>query len=127
MKTKYAYPAIFTKEETGYFVKFPDIHPCYTEGATLEEAAIMAKDVLESRIEIALERGEQLPESSDIDMLNGDKVMLIIGDVENIKSQTRYVKKTLSIPYWLNAAAEKERVNFSGILQDALKAHLHIQ
>ena len=124
MKTKYAYPAVFTKEETGYFVKFPDIQPCYTEGATLEEAVIMAKDVLESRIEVALERGESLPAPSDIDTLCGDRVMLIVGDVENIKSQTRYVKKTLSIPHWLNVAAEKEHINFSGVLQEALKERL---
>ena len=124
MKTKYAYPAVFEKEETGYFVNFPDIHPCYTEGATLEEAAILAKDVLESRIEVALERGEVLPEPSDIDTLSGGRVMLIVGDVENIKSQTRFVRKTLSIPFWLNAAAEKEHINFSGVLQEALKEHL---
>jgi len=124
MKTKYAYPAIFTKEESGYFVTFPDIQPCYTEGATLEEAAIMAKDVLESRIEVALERDEVLNKPSDIETIDGDRVMLIVGDIENIKSQTRYVKKTLSIPYWLNAAAEKEHINFSGVLQEALKERL---
>ena len=124
MKTKYTYPAIFTKEESGYFVDFPDIKPCYTEGKTLEEAVIMAKDVLESRIEIALERNETLPPPSDIDSLNGDKLMLIVADIENIKSQTRYVKKTLSIPHWLNVAAEKEHINFSGVLQEALKEKL---
>ena len=93
MKTKHAYPAIFEKEENGYFVKFPDIQPCYTEGSTLEEAAIMAKDVLESRIEVALERGEMLPVPSDIDTLKGDKVMLVVADVENIKSQTRFCQE----------------------------------
>ena len=124
MKTKYTYPAIFTKEENGYFVTFPDIEPCYTEGNTLEEAVIMAKDVLESRIEVALERDETLKPPSDIDSLVGDRIMLIVGDIENIKSQTRYVKKTLSIPYWLNAAAEKEHINFSGVLQEALKERL---
>ena len=124
MKTKYAYPAIFEKEESGYFVNFPDIQPCYTEGKTLEEAVIMATDVLESRIEIALERNESLPLPSNIDSLSGDKVMLIVADVENIKSQTRYVKKTLSIPHWLNVAAEKEHINFSGVLQEALKERL---
>ena len=124
MKTKYAYPAVFCKEDNGYFVKFPDIHPCYTEGTTLEEAAIMAKDVLESRIEVALMRGEPLPVPSDIDTLSGDKVMLIIGDVENMKNLNRYVKKTLSIPYWLNAAAEEQHINFSGVLQEALKERL---
>jgi predicted RNase H-like HicB family nuclease len=125
MKTKYAYPAIFNKEDSGYFVKFPDIQPCYTEGATLEEAVIMAKDVLESRIEVALERGEALPAPSDIDTLSGDRVMLVVGDIENIKSQTRFVKKTLSIPYWLNTAAEQQHINFSGVLQEALKERLY--
>jgi predicted RNase H-like HicB family nuclease len=124
MKTKYAYPAIFKKEETGYFVNFPDIKPCYTEGKTLEEAVIMAADALESRIEVALERGEPLPQPSDIDSLSGEKIMLVVADVENIKSQTRYVKKTLSIPHWLNVAAEKEHINFSGVLQEALKERL---
>jgi len=87
MKTKYAYPAIFEKEESGYFVNFPDIHPCYTEGKTLEEAVIMAKEVLESRIEIALERNEPLPLPSSTDSLSGDKVMLIVADVENKRAK----------------------------------------
>jgi predicted RNase H-like HicB family nuclease len=124
MKTKFTYPAIFEKEENGYFVSFPDISPCYTEGSTLEEAVIMAKDVLESRIEIALEKGESLPIPSDIDVLKGDKVMLIVADIENIKKQTRFVKKTLSIPFWLNDAAERKHINFSGVLQEALKERL---
>ena len=124
MKTKYVYPAVFKEEENGYFVNFPDIKPCYTEGATLEEAVVMAKDVLEGRIEIALEDGETLPTPSDISALTGDKVMLIVADIENIKSQTRFVKKTLSIPYWLNAAAENAHINFSRVLQEALKERL---
>ena len=52
---------MFEKDEAGYFVRFPDIMPCYTEGLTLEEAAIMAKEVRVSRIEVALERGEPRP------------------------------------------------------------------
>jgi hypothetical protein len=77
----------------------------------------MAKDVLESRIEVALERGETLPSPSDMEMLEGGIVMLVVADVEKMKSQTRYVKKTLSIPNWLNIAAEKAHINFSGILE----------
>ena len=124
MKTKYIYPAVFMNEGNGYFVHFPDIQPCYTEGATLEEAVIMAKDVLESRIEVALEKGEALPVPSDIHSLKGDMVMLVVADVENIKSQTRFVRKTLSIPHWLNVAAEKKHINFSGVLQEALKERI---
>ena len=127
MKTKYAYPAIFEQEDSGFFVRFPDIHPCYTEGKTLEEAAIRAKDVLESRLGVAMEQGETLPTPSDINSLDGDRVMLVIADIENIKSQTRYVKKTLSIPYWLNAAAEKAHINFSGVLQEALRERLDFE
>ncbi|MDR2600801.1 MAG: type II toxin-antitoxin system HicB family antitoxin [Oscillospiraceae bacterium] len=126
MKTKFTYPAIFTKEESGYFVDFPDIKPCYTEGHSLEEATIMAKDVLESCIEYILKQGEPLPTPTDIGSLSGDRVMLIVADIENIKSQTRYVKKTLSIPYWLNAAAEKEHINFSRVLQEALRERLAV-
>ena len=124
MKTKYAYPAVFEKEANGYFVDFPDIHPCYTEGKTLKEAVIMANDVLKSRLEVALERKEELPVPSDIDSLRGDKIMLIVADVEDMKTQTQYVKKTLSIPYWLNEAAENAHLNFSRILQEALKERL---
>jgi len=68
-----------------------------------------------------------LPVPSDVDTLKGDKVMLVVADVENIKSQTRYIRKTLSIPHWLNAAAEKEHLNFSGVLQEALKERLSSQ
>jgi predicted RNase H-like HicB family nuclease len=124
MKTKYAYPAVFEKEENGYFVNFPDIKPCYTEGKTLEEAVIMANDVLKSRIEVALERKEVLPVPSDIDGLQGDKIMLIIADIEDMQMQTRFVKKTLSIPRWLNEASENAHLNFSRVLQEALKEHL---
>ena len=137
MKTKYAYPAQFLNEENGSIsVFFPDLQGCCTGGYdTLEESVILAKDALEGYIEILLENGESLPAPSDYNdikipieiegaKINGGYVMLVVADIENIKSQTRYVKKTLSIPYWLNAAAEKEHINFSGVLQEALKERL---
>ena len=139
MKTKYAYPAQFVNEDNGSIsVFFPDLQGCSTGGYdTLEESMFLAKDALEGHIGILLENGETLPSPSDIDntqisdsvieqiaLRNGFKTMLVVADIENIKSQTRYVKKTLSIPYWLNAAAEKEHINFSGVLQEALKERL---
>jgi predicted RNase H-like HicB family nuclease len=137
MKTKYAYPAQFLNEENGSIsVFFPDLKGCSTGGYdTLEESFFLAKDALEGYIEVLFENGEIPPapsELSDIKIpteihgvkINGGCAMLVPADVENIKSQTRFVKKTLSIPYWLNLAAEKERINFSGVLQDALKERL---
>jgi len=88
MKAKYAYPAIFNKNDKGYFVSFPDIRPCFTEGSTLEEAVVMAKGVLEGRIEIALEDGETLPVPSDINSLCGDHVMLIVAAIKNTERHT---------------------------------------
>ena len=126
-KTKYTYPAQFANEDNGTVsVYFPDLDGCYSYDDTLEGAAVMAKEALELYIEVFLEEGRVLPAPSKISDVTVDNgcVMLVVGDVENIKSQTRYVKKTLSIPYWLNAAAEKQHINFSGVLQEALKERL---
>jgi predicted RNase H-like HicB family nuclease len=138
MKTKYAYPAQFVNEDNGTVsVFFPDLDGCSTYDNTLNGAAIMAKEALELYIEVLLDAGKALPEPSSIDNAqlsdsdikeiarrNGCKTMLVVADVENIKSQTRYVKKTLSIPYWLDVAAKERHINFSGVLQEALKERL---
>lgn len=136
MKSKYAYPAQFINETNGSIsVFFPDLEGCRTYDDTLEGAAFMAKDALEGFIEFLLEEGETLPVPSVLadvtvpteiagEKVNGGCVMLVVADVENMKKINKPVKKTLSIPYWLNVAAEKEHINFSGVLQEALKERL---
>ena len=129
---KYVYPAIFTPEdEGGYSVLFPDLEGCYTQGDDLPDALYMAKDVLE----FVLYRYEKekifIPAPSDIKTMNvkdTDFVSFVAGDTINYfkKHNAKTIKKTLSIPEWLNTAAEKEHVNFSGILQDALIEHLNL-
>jgi len=129
MKTRYAYPAIFHNDETPggekvYWVEFPDIQ-CHTQGETIEKAVEMAVEALEGCIEHTLENGKELPKPTKFeDIKTDEQVMVITANIENIKSQTRYVKKNLSIPYWLNAEAEKAHINFSGVLQEALKDRL---
>ena len=128
MKLKqYVYPAQFINEDNGTIsVFFPDLEGCHTYDDTIEGAVLMAKDSLEGYIETLLEMGEQLPSPSNIKNITVDNgcVMLVVADTKNIKSQTRFVKKTLSIPYWLNVEAEKAHINFSGVLQEALKEKL---
>lgn len=63
---------------------------------------------------------------SAIRVENGDFIALIPFDVEEYNRKFKPVKKTLSIPSWLNDAAEAAHVNFSGVLQEALKAKLNI-
>ena len=128
---KYAYPAVFTKEEDGYSVAFPDIEGCFTCGATLPEAMEMAEDALCLMLYDHEEDGEEIPAPSDIREVSAgteDIVSLICCDTVEYRKlyDNRAVKKTLTIPNWLNTIAESSGVNFSTVLQNALKQELHI-
>lgn len=128
---KYAYPAIFTKEETGYSVSFPDIDGCFTCGDTLPEAVEMAEDALCLMLYDHEEDGEPIPDASDIKVIQAQTneiVSLVCCDTLEYRKlyDSRAVKKTLTIPNWLNTLADRAGVNFSTVLQDALKAKLDI-
>lgn len=129
---KYAYPAIFTREEEGYSVRFPDIEGCYTCGATIPEAIEMAEDALCLMLYDREEDGELIPPPSDLKAVQGDAdalVSLVRCDTTEYRKyfDDRAVKKTLTIPNWLNTLAERSGVNFSAVLQDALKTQLGVQ
>lgn len=123
---KVVYPACFYEEEEGYSVEFPDLPGCITQGDTLEEAMAMAEDAALGWILISLEDGEELPVPSNIKKIKMDKkgfvslMLLDLGDYSEKHSENRYVKKTLTIPYWLNEIAERKDINFSKTLQEAL-------
>ena len=135
MKKKLFYPAIFHKaEEGGFWVTFPDIPECMTQGDDMEEAYTMASDALGlclADMEIAKEPFPA-PSSPDTISLEADSFLVVIEfDLLAYKKRTRStaVKKTLSIPEWLNEEALALNVNFSQVLQDALmeivkKAHV---
>lgn len=126
MKNIY-YPAIFHPEEIGYSVSVPDIEGCFTQGDSMDEAVEMAQDA----IGLMLEDFENYPVPSvpeSIKLPAGDFVVVVPFNWADYKRRhdNRAVKKTLSLPSWLNEAAEAAHLNFSGILQDALKAKLGI-
>lgn len=126
---KYVYPAVFTKEEKGYSVIFHDLEGCYTCGDTLEEALYMAEDVLAFTLYDYEKEGKTIPEpSNSFDLKDGDFVNYIRCDTEEYhrRNNNRAVKKTLSIPEWLNEKAVAEGLNFSQVLQNALKEQLHL-
>lgn len=121
------YPVILSKEANGYFVTIPDFD-ANTEGETLEEAIFMARDAI-GILGIEMEdEGEQLPKpfSRTCEKELGDQEALIDIDLEDYrkKHDNRTVKKNCTIPYYLNAQAEKAGINFSRLLQDALKREL---
>ena len=128
---KYVYPAIFTEDEDVYSVRFPDVDGCFTSGRSLQEALEMAEDALCLMLYDMEESGEAIPVASGVNNVQtepGEFVSLIGCDTLAYRKRygSKAVKKTLSIPSWLNEAAEKAGVNFSNVLQDALKQQLHL-
>lgn len=124
---KVFYPAVFHPEDTGYSVSVPDIDGCFSEGDTLEEATEMIFDA----IGLCLEDCKVPPKASipaDIKHAANDFVVLVPFDMLSyqMKNENRAVKKTLTIPFWLNTLAEENHVNFSSVLQSALKQQLHV-
>lgn len=125
---KIYYPAIFHPEEVGYSVIVPDIDGCFSEGDTLEEAIDMTIDAIGLCLE---ECNGDYPKASNpaaIKPNTGDFISLVPFDLMlyRKKHDTKAVKKTLTIPSWLNTAAEERHINFSSVLQSALKEQLHI-
>lgn len=131
---KLVYPACFYPcEEGGYTVIFPDLPGCITEGDTLSEAMDMAVDAASGWLLYSVENNEQIPPASDIKNVVADEyengfVSLISIDLDEYarKYGNKAVKKTLTVPQWLNTLAEREGVNFSQVLQDALLKRLGI-
>lgn len=126
---KYVYPVLFTRENDIYNVSVPDLPGCFTFGETLPEAIEMARDAICMWLCDAEDKGENIPKASLITNLSPQKdsfYNLIDADTLEYRKEhdNKAVKKTLTIPSWLNAKAEKEGVNFSQVLQDGLKRRL---
>ena len=125
------YAAIFHKaEEGGFWVSFPDIPECLTQGDNMQQAYEMAVDALGLSLVTMKECNEDIPKASDPDEIDTEDGFLVVIEFDMAdyrkKHCSRAVKKTLSIPEWLNEAAIQAGVNFSQTLQEALLAKLNI-
>ena len=128
---QYVYPAIFTKENGLYSVFFPDLEGCYTCGDDLKDALAMAEDALALTLYRYESAGTAIPEPSSMDALevkDNEFVSYVLADTLEYQKMhnNKAVKKTLTIPEWLNELATSENLNFSQILQNALKEQLHV-
>lgn len=118
-----AYPAIFHAEDNGYWAEFPDLPGCFAEGNSIAEAVSEASEALGAYLCSIIDRGETIQNPSDIHnfhIVGADFVSIIVADPAAFQKRTRAVKKTLTIPEWLNEAAEAQHINFSSVLQQAL-------
>lgn len=127
---KYVYTALLTPaEEGGYLVSFPALDGCITDGDDLSEALANAEDALSLMLCTLEDENKPAPLSGvapDAPAPTGGFVSLINCDTMEYRRmyQSKAVKKTLTIPAWLNTAAERRGVNFSQVLQEALIARL---
>ena len=131
MDDKFFYPALFHKEDGGgFWVSFPDIPECLTQGTDMSQAYEMAVDALGLALEDRMkENNVPVPTSIDFLVITENSYPVIIEfDLLEYKKKhsSRAVKKTLTIPEWLNDEAIKKNINFSAVLQEALKAQLGI-
>lgn len=132
LKNDYIFPALFTYDADGITVEFPDLPGAITAGDTEEEALLMAKECLELHLYGMEEDKEVIPHSSHIVEINHNKNQAIVLIKANMRAtrdemNNKAVKKTLTIPKWLNDEAMSRKINFSAILKEALKDELGIR
>lgn len=135
-KDEYMFVALFKKLEEDnnvvyYDVDFPDIPEIITYGDDLKMALDCAKEALELHLWNLEDEGEEIPNETDIEDIEkkeGCFVIPIVADMKSIRKKMKNasVRKNLTIPQWLSEACEKENINFSSVLQDALKDKLGI-
>jgi predicted RNase H-like HicB family nuclease len=128
----YIYPAILTYTDIGISIEFPDLPGCLPCADTTIEAAKNAKEAMGLHLWGMEKDNDPIPEPTEITALkyaDGEIPLLVEVFMPPIRERlnNKYVKKTLSIPQWLNAEAEQAGVNFSQILQKGLKEYLHLQ
>lgn len=132
MKDKYVYPAIFDYADDGISIEFPDLPGCLSCADTDEEALYMAEDVLGIYMVVLEEDNEYIPEPSklkDINVRENQKTVLISVWMPTVRKavNNKAIKKTLTIPQWLDYMAREKDINFSFVLQEGLKKELNIK
>lgn len=129
LPNRYVYPAIFTydpKQEISIW--FPDLD-CATSGVNDADAFHSAQECLGSRLALMEELGGDIPvpsKLSDIHVAENENALLVEVYMPAIRmaNLNKAVNKTVTLPAWLNAAAMERGINFSQVLQDALKSML---
>ncbi len=123
--------SLLRKKNGLYAVVFPDLEGCYTSGESLADAIEMAEDVLAFTLYDYEKNNRDIPKPSkntEIPVQNGEFANMIACDTLEYQkmNNNKAVKKTLSIPEWLNEMAVASNINFSQVLQEAVREKLHL-
>jgi predicted RNase H-like HicB family nuclease len=128
-KDKYVFPCVFIYETDGISIYFPDLDGCISHGKDESDAFSSAGEALSLHLYGMEQDNEDIPAASElkaIDLEDNEKALLVevFMPVFRAKQSNKYVKKTLTIPEWMNVEAERQGINFSYILQSALREQL---
>ena len=123
----FVYPAVFHKEDDAYWVEFPDLEGCHTYGSSINETMEAAQEALAAYLLTFFEQEQVIAAPSDISSIHVDDgfLSLVSCDINQYKD-TKAVKKTLTIPSWMNERAISMGINFSQVLQEALLSKLAV-
>lgn len=123
----FVYPAIFHKEDDTYWVEFPDLEGCHTYGTSITDTMESAQEALAAYLLTLLEQNQAIASPSDISSFYAEDgfTSLVSCNIDQYKD-TKAVKKTLTIPSWLNDRAVSMGINFSQVLQEALLSKIQV-
>ena len=140
MKDIYIYPAIFDYEEDGISISFPDLPGCFSSGDNDEDAIRSAKEALSLHVYSMEEDKDIIPNPTPVSKIKVEENQIVVPievwmpyhrsqiktELKDKEHETVYVKKTLAIPNWLDSLAKLNNINFSQVLQEALKEKLNL-
>lgn len=131
-KDVYVYPAIFTIDDDGVSIEFPDLPGCIPCASDLDEAVNNSKEALALHLFGMEEDNLEIPDPTSIKDIKLDKnqtLMLVEVYMPLYRDaiENEYIRKNCTIPQWLNKLAEEKKMNFSQVLQLALKERLGIK
>lgn len=131
MENKLFYPAVFEEDENSFTITFPDLPDAISQGDNWEHAYEMAVEVLGLSIISREEEGIELPKASKVGEIQtepGQTLVVVEFDMLAYKKKysSRSVKKTLTLPEWINEEAIAAGINFSKVLQEALMLKLNL-
>ena len=121
MDYSYIYPALFhyNEDDGSYTITFPDLPGCISEGKDLKNALVMASDVLKQHIDVLKELKREIPPASSVGDISCDEnefVNLVFAEIKD----TRAVKRTISLPKWMDERVIEEGLSLSRVTQEAL-------
>lgn len=130
---RFIYSAKVTKQgnDHAYTLQFVDIPEAITQGDNMKELMLMAREVLELCLMSRYVDNEEIPVPTNPEDIELEPHYFVLPIEVNLtlvkdKSINQSVKKTVTLPFWLRAIAEENNVNFSQLLQVAIKEHLNI-